>query len=128
LWRVRGGLDWLVGGPGLRRGRRHPTELRVGDTLDALRVIGVDPGRRLTLLFEMRTPGSGVVEMEVAGRSGDSRVTVTGYFHPAGVWGLLYWYALLPAHALLFRGLARAIARRAEADRAVATARGPAGT
>jgi uncharacterized protein YbjT (DUF2867 family) len=128
LWRVRGVLDWLVGGPGLRRGRRHPTDLRVGDTLDAFRVIGVDPGARLTLLFEMKTPGSGVVEMEVAGQSGRSRVTVTGYFHPAGVWGLLYWYALLPAHALLFRGLARAIARRAEADREVATARGPAGT
>ena len=112
LWRVRGALDWLVGGPGLRRGRRHPTELRVGDTLDAFRVIGTEPGRRLTLLFEMKMPGSGVVEMEVGGRPGDGKVTVTGYFHPAGVWGLLYWYALLPAHALLFRGLARAIAQR----------------
>jgi uncharacterized protein YbjT (DUF2867 family) len=112
LWRVRGLLDWLLGGPGLRRGRRHPSELRVGDTLDAFRVIGLEPGRRLTLLFEMKAPGSGVLELEVGGEaSGASRVTVTGYFHPAGLWGLLYWYAFLAPHALLFRGLTRALAR-----------------
>lgn len=114
LWRVRAALDRLVGGPGLGRGRRDPNELRVGDTLDCFRVIGVEPGRRLTLLFEMKTPGSGVVELVVSDRAGGAEVQVTGYFHPAGVWGLLYWYAFLPPHAVLFRGLARAIARRAE--------------
>jgi uncharacterized protein YbjT (DUF2867 family) len=118
LWRLRGLLDWTLGGPGLRRGRRHPSELRVGDTLDAFRVIGLEPGRRLTLLFEMKAPGSGVLELEVGGDpGGGSRVTVTGYFHPAGLWGLLYWYAFLPAHALLFRGLTRALARQSASAR-----------
>jgi len=111
LWRVRGLMDWILGGPGLRRGRRDPSGLRVGDTLDAFRVIGIEPGRRLTLLFEMKAPGAGVLELEVTGDGTGSRVTVTGYFHPAGLWGLLYWYAFLPPHALLFRGLTRALAR-----------------
>jgi uncharacterized protein YbjT (DUF2867 family) len=115
LWRLRGWLDWLVGGPGLRRGRRHPTELRVGDAVDALRVIALEPGRRATFLFEMKTPGSGVLELTVEPAAQGGRVGVVGYFHPAGVWGILYWYALLPAHVLIFRGLTRAIARRAEA-------------
>jgi uncharacterized protein YbjT (DUF2867 family) len=116
LWRLRALVDRVVGGPGMRRGRRHPTEVRAGDTIDWWRVVGVDPGRRLTLLAEMRLPGSAVLELEVEPReAGGSTITTTGYFHPAGVWGLLYWLALLPAHRLIFAGLANGIARRAEA-------------
>lgn len=118
LWWIRGALDWLLGGPGLTKGRRHPTELRLGDRIDYWTVIGLEPQRRLTLNFGMRSPGSGVLELEVEpepGTPGRSRVTVTAYWHPQGVWGLLYWYALVPAHLFLFRGMTAAMARRAEA-------------
>lgn len=114
LWTCRELLDWLLGGPGLNRGRRHPTELRLGDTIDSWRVIGLEPPRRLTLRFGMKAPGSGVLEFEVAPESdGHSRVTATAYWHPAGIWGLLYWYTLAPSHTLIFRSMTRAIAKRA---------------
>ncbi|MGD9254508.1 MAG: SDR family oxidoreductase [Chromatiales bacterium] len=114
LWKIRGLMDWLIGGPGLRRERRHPRHLRVGDVFDAWRVIAIDTERRLTLLMEMKAPGSGVLELEISPESAGHRVTATAYFHPAGVWGLLYWYLLAPVHLILFRGLTRRIARRAE--------------
>ena len=118
LWWIRGAIDWLLGGPGLTQGRRHPTELRLGDRVDYWTVIGIEPQHRLTLNFGMRSPGSGVLEFEVEpepGPPGYTRVTVTAYWHPQGVWGLLYWYALVPAHLFLFRGMTAAMARRAEA-------------
>ena len=117
LWWLRRTMDWIVGGPSFRRGRRHPSNLRVGDVIDAWRVIAIEPGERLTLLMEMKAPGVGVLEYRVRDLGELRRITVQGYFHPAGVWGLLYWYATLPAHNLLFKGTAREIARRAsEAD------------
>jgi hypothetical protein len=117
LWRIRAVLDRLVGGVGFRRGRRHPSEVRVGDTIDWWRVVAVEPGRRLTLLAEMKVPGAAVLELEARpGRvEGTSTVVATAYFHPAGLWGLLYWIVLIPVHGPIFRRLARAIARRAEA-------------
>lgn len=115
LWKIREFLDWLIGGPGMNYGRRHPSELRIGDVVDSWRVIGLQPQRRLTLFFGMRAPGSGVLEFEIGQEpSGQTRIKATAYWHPAGVWGLLYWYALVPAHQFLFAGLTRAIARRAE--------------
>jgi hypothetical protein len=115
LWTLREFFDWLLGGPGLNRGRRHPTELRLGDTIDSWKVIGLEPLQRLTLLFGMKAPGSGVLEFEVIPEpTGLTRITATAYWHPAGVWGLLYWYALAPAHRFIFKGLTRAIATRAE--------------
>jgi uncharacterized protein YbjT (DUF2867 family) len=117
LWTIRECIDWLLGGSGLQHKRRHPTELRVGDMVDSWRVIGVEPERRLTLFFGMKAPGAGVLEFELeAEPDGRTRVTATAYWHPAGVWGLLYWYAHLPAHAVIFNGLTRAIAERAEAS------------
>lgn len=113
LWWLRRALDWLVGGPGLRRPRRHPSELRVGDVVDVWRVIALDPGRKLTLLMEMKAPGAGVLEFGVADDGDDRHVSMHAYFHPAGVWGLLYWYALMPFHAWLFSGTVREITRRA---------------
>jgi uncharacterized protein YbjT (DUF2867 family) len=113
LWWLRRALDWLVGGPGLRRPRRHPSALRVGDVIDVWRVISMEPGSRLTLLMEMKAPGAGVLEFRVADRGAMREVTMHAYFHPAGVWGLLYWYALMPFHAWLFRGTTREIAHRA---------------
>ncbi len=115
LWTLREVMDWCVGGPGLTRGRRHPTELRLGDTVDYWTVIGIEPQRRLTLSFGMRAPGAGVLEFEIESLGdGRTRLTETAYWHPRGVWGLLYWYALVPAHLFIFRGMTGAIARRAE--------------
>jgi uncharacterized protein YbjT (DUF2867 family) len=118
LWWIRRALDWLVGGPSFRRRRRHPSELRVGDVVDSWRVIAMEPGRRLTLLMEMKAPGAGVLEFVVRPRAKDSgsSVNATAYWHPAGVPGLLYWYVLVPAHLFLFRGMTRAIERRASAQ------------
>jgi len=115
LWWLRRGLDWIVGGPSFRRKRRHPDDLRVGDAVDAWRVIAMQPGKQLTMLLEMKAPGAGVLEFDIddAG-DGRRRISVTAYFHPAGVWGILYWFALLPFHAFIFRGMTRAIAKRAE--------------
>jgi uncharacterized protein YbjT (DUF2867 family) len=113
LWWLRRAIDWVLGGPSLRRKRRHPMELRVGDVIDAWRVIAVDPHRRLTLLMEKRAPGVGVLEFKIDDLGDQRRISVHAFWHPAGVWGLIYWYLTLPVHSLLFRGTARAIARRA---------------
>lgn len=120
LWRLRAVFDWLIGGPGLTRGRRHPTALRIGDRIDYWTVLALEPGRRLTLHFGMRSPGSGVLEFEVdPGDAGPgpprTTLTITAYWHPRGVWGLLYWYALVPAHLVVFDRMARAMLRQAEA-------------
>lgn len=116
LWTLRETMDWAVGGRGLSRGRRHPTEVRVGDKIDSWEVVGVVPERRLTLSFGMRAPGAGVLEFEIEPLSmGRTRITATAYWHPAGVWGLMYWLSMEPAHLVIFRGLTREIARRAEA-------------
>ncbi|MCY4640006.1 MAG: DUF2867 domain-containing protein [Chloroflexi bacterium] len=114
LWRLRGLLDRLLGGAGMRRGRRHPAELRAGDPLDFWRVAAVEPGRRLTLVAEMRLPGSAILELAVEPRGGQSAVVLEAHFHPAGAPGLLYWYALWPVHRRIFERLPRAIAERAE--------------
>jgi uncharacterized protein YbjT (DUF2867 family) len=116
LWFIRRVLDWLCGGPSFRRSRRHPAELRVGDVVDSWRVIALEPGRRLTLMMEMKAPGAGVLEFVAQPTpDGGSSVSATTYWHPAGVWGLLYWYAFVPAHLFIFEGLARSIMRRAAA-------------
>jgi len=114
LWYLRRLINWFAGGPSFSRRRRHPTDLRVGDVIDAWRVIAAVPGKRLTLLMEMRGPGAGVLEFVIRDR-GDHRIlSATAYWHPAGPAGLAYWYALLPVHAFLFRGLTAAIAKRAQ--------------
>lgn len=118
LWVMRAWLDWLVGGPGLTKGRRHPTELRIGDTIDYWTVLALEPQRRLTLNFGMKAPGNGVLEFEVEPVDAlRTRVTVTAYWHPAGVWGLSYWWVLVPAHLFIFKGMTREIARRAARPR-----------
>ncbi len=115
LWWLRRAMDWLVGGPSFRRRRRHPDTLRVGDVIDAWRVIALEDQRRLTLVMELRAPGAGVLEFSVDEAGQHRRILARGFFHPAGAWGLLYWYLTLPVHALLFNGTAREIARRARA-------------
>ena len=115
LWTLRELLDWLVGGHGLQHGRRDPQDLRVGDKIDSWEVIGVEPERRLSLAFGMRAPGAGVLEFEIAPLPGGrTEIKATAYWHPAGVLGLAYWFSLEPAHQVIFKGLTREIARRAE--------------
>lgn len=127
LWWLRELLDWLVGGPGFTHGRRHPTDLRVGDAIDYWTVIGMERERRLTLNFGMRAPGAGILEFEVEPLDERrSRVTVTAYWHPQGVWGLLYWFALEPAHLFIFDRMTSAIAKRAEDLEATVRRPGPA--
>jgi len=118
VWWLRETLDWMIGGPGRNRGRRDPDELRVGDHVDSWHVIGVEPGRRLTLSFGMKAPGAGVLEIVLQPLDdGGSRLTATAYWHPAGVWGLVYWYALVPAHLFIFKCMTRNMCRRAEDSR-----------
>jgi uncharacterized protein YbjT (DUF2867 family) len=126
LWWLRELIDWLAGGPGFTHGRRHPSDLRVGDAIDYWTVIGMERERRLTLNFGMRAPGAGILEFEIEPADGQrSRVTVTAYWHPQGVWGLLYWYALVPAHLFVFDRMTRAIAQRAETLEATTRQAGP---
>lgn len=115
LWWLRRVIDYVLDGPSFRRSRRHPTELRVGDVIDSWRVIALDPARRLTLLMEMKAPGAGVLEFLIDDLGDERRVTMHAYWHPAGVWGLLYWYATLPIHSLLFQRSTQAIVGRASA-------------
>jgi uncharacterized protein YbjT (DUF2867 family) len=116
LWWLREAMDWVVGGPGFTRGRRDATDVRLGDNIDYWTVIGLEPERRLTLNFGMRAPGSGILEFEIEPvGAGRTRLTETAYWHPQGVWGLAYWWVLVPAHLFIFKGMTAAMARRAEA-------------
>jgi uncharacterized protein YbjT (DUF2867 family) len=120
-WRIRGLLDTLVGGVGLRRGRRHPEEVRLGETIDFWRVSAVTPGTMLQLSAEMRLPGEAWLEWTIepggsddGGDMGDTLLTQTAYFRPRGLAGRAYWLAMLPFHRLIFGRMARAIAVAAE--------------
>ena len=129
LWETRGLLDKLVGGVGLRRGRRHPVELAIGEPVDFWRVEALEPDRLLRLRAEMKVPGTAWLEFRLApaeGRNGDdggTRVEQWARFHPRGLFGRLYWYVLTPFHALIFPRMARRLARQAE-RRAVTAAAG----
>ena len=113
-WRLRGMLDRVLGGAGLRRGRRHPDDLRVGDALDFWRVEDLEPDRLLRLRSEMKVPGNAWLQFEVLGAGDAAQLEQTAVFAPRGLMGLVYWYALYPVHAWIFRGMIRAIAHRAE--------------
>lgn len=116
LWRLRGWLDLLTGGVGLRRGRPLNRPLRPGDALDFWRVEAFEPPRRLRLLAEMRMPGRAWLELEVEpADGGGSVIRQTAVFHPRGLAGLLYWYGVWPLHALVFRGMIRQLGIRATA-------------
>lgn len=112
LWVVRGFLDLLVGGVGMRRGRRHPVELRAGDPLDFWRVEAWEANRLLRLSAEMKVPGRAWLQFEVEPVGGGSRITQTAVFDPLGLSGLAYWYGLYPIHWLIFRRMLRGVAAR----------------
>lgn len=113
-WRLRGFLDKLVGGPGLRRGRRDPVELLAGEALDFWRVEEVDPPRLLRLRAEMKLPGRGWLQFETRVEGEQTRVIQAALFQPTGFFGWLYWYGSYPFHALIFDAMVDALARRAE--------------
>ncbi len=116
LWALRGWIDRLAGGIGLRRGRRDFRSLHVGDALDFWRVLAVDPPHRLRLLAEMKMPGEAVLEFAItpAGK-GQVVLTMLSRFFPRGLSGLAYWYGLYPFHQWIFSGMLRAIAVSAKA-------------
>lgn len=118
LWRLRGFTDLLAGGVGMRRGRRDPEELKVGDALDFWRVEAYEPNRRIRLAAEMKLPGRAWLEYEVRPRDGGSEIRQTAVFDPVGLSGLLYWYGVYPLHSRVFGGTLKAVVRRAESEEA----------
>jgi len=117
IWRLRGILDRMVGGVGLRRGRRQPGDLRSGDALDFWRVETVEPDRLLRLRAEMKVPGDAWLQFEAMSQSDQETLLVqTVFFAPKGLFGFLYWYLLYPAHGVIFSGMIRELGRWAEAD------------
>jgi len=130
LWRIRGALDRLVGGPGLRRGRKDPDHLSYGEALDFWRVTAVEPNRRLALRAEMRLPGEALLEFDihpVAEAPAASVLTQTAVFKPKGLLGLAYWYGVLPLHGVVFSGMLDGIRRAAESMPEVTKAAAAAG-
>lgn len=115
-WTLRGWLDKLTGGPGLRRGRRDPRRLREGESLDFWRVERVEPPHLLRLRAEMKVPGKAWLQFEAAEAEspGKTVLTQTALFEPKGLPGVLYWYLLYPLHAVIFSDMVRAIGREAE--------------
>jgi uncharacterized protein YbjT (DUF2867 family)/uncharacterized protein YndB with AHSA1/START domain len=112
LWALRGAMDRVIGGVGLRRGRRDPHDIRYGDSLDFWRVIEVTPEKRLRLLAEMKLPGEAMLEFRLEA-SGKDRTVLEQFsqFRPKGLAGVMYWYSLYPFHQFLFMGMLQGIAR-----------------
>jgi uncharacterized protein YbjT (DUF2867 family) len=113
LWRLRGLLDRIVGGVGMRLGRRDPDHLRAGDALDFWRVEEIRRPALLRLRAEMKVPGRAWLQYEVIREGTGSRLVQTAFFEPKGVPGVAYWYLLYSAHAAIFRGTVRVLAERA---------------
>lgn len=115
VWRLRGWADRLVGGVGLRRGRRDPETVRIGDAIDFWRVEAVEPDKRLLLRAEMKLPGRAWLQFEMNPHSEQRTLLVqTAFFAPKGLAGLAYWYLLYPIHRIVFAGMIRNLAKRAE--------------
>lgn len=113
-WRARGLVDTLVGGVGLRRGRRHPTQVRLHDTIDFWRVSAVRPDEHLQLSAEMKLPGEAWLEWDITSDGELTSLEQTAYFRPRGLFGRIYWFTMLPFHGFIFRGMARRIVEAAE--------------
>jgi uncharacterized protein YbjT (DUF2867 family) len=112
-WAIRGWMDKVIGGVGLRRGRRHPDELHTGESLDFWRVETVEKNSLLRLRAEMKVPGKAWLEFKSQPKDNKTLLTITAYFAPHGLSGFLYWYAMWPFHKFIFDGTARGLASRA---------------
>jgi uncharacterized protein YbjT (DUF2867 family) len=114
LWRIRGWMDRLVGGPGLRRGRLHPEMLAYGESLDFWRVVGIEHNHSLALRAEMKLPGEAMLEFRIeAEGEGECELEQRALFKPRGLFGILYWYGVLPFHSTVFSGMLAGIQRKA---------------
>ena len=115
LWRIRGWMDTLVGGPGLRRGRRDSEQVEFGEALDFWRVVGLEPDRSLSLLAEMKLPGEAMLNFQLNPKNESAtELIMTARFRPKGLLGILYWYAVVPLHNVVFGGMLKGIGRTAE--------------
>lgn len=115
LWRIRGYIDLIIGGVGLRRGRRSESELLQGDPLDFWRVEAIEKNKLLRLRAEMKLPGEAWLQFNVENTDGNkSTLTQTAFFEPRGLWGLLYWYSIYPMHGIIFGGMIRCLKKKAE--------------
>lgn len=112
LWAIRGTVDTLFGGVGARRGRRHPTELQIGDALDFWRVLDIQPLQRILLLAEMRLPGQALLEISIEeSGDGNTELTMRSRFFPRGLSGISYWLLSSSLHKLVFRRMLQALAK-----------------
>ncbi|SMD02448.1 Uncharacterized conserved protein YbjT, contains NAD(P)-binding and DUF2867 domains [Desulfocicer vacuolatum DSM 3385] len=109
LWQLRGAMDKFMGGYGLNRGRRLKRELRVGDAVDFWKVADIKPGKRLLFLAQMKVPGKAWLEFDIR----EDRLIQTAHFHPRGLWGRAYWFAMLPFHIFIFKALGEKILEHA---------------
>ncbi|NNG26386.1 MAG: SDR family oxidoreductase, partial [Ignavibacteriaceae bacterium] len=115
LWRIRGYIDLICGGVGLRRGRRSETELLPGDPLDFWRVEAIEKNKLLRLRAEMKLPGKAWLQFQVEDNPDlNSTLTQTAFYEPKGLLGLLYWYPIYPLHGIIFGGMIKSIKRMAE--------------
>lgn len=112
LWKVRGTIDKLFGGYGLSRGRRDPQNLRIGDSVDFWKVVDLKENERLLLFAQMKLPGKAWLEFLIK----EDKLYQTAYFYPHGLKGRLYWYAMLPFHLFIFRGMAKNLMQKAQAS------------
>jgi uncharacterized protein YbjT (DUF2867 family) len=116
LWQIRGALDRLVGGPGLRRGRRSSTEIKYGDALDFWRVTDIEAERRLELRAEMKLPGLATLEFILEANGDTTHLAQIARFQPRGLMGILYWFTVMPLHGIVFRDMLAGIRRAAELE------------
>lgn len=115
LWKIRGWIDLLAGGPGLRRGRRDPEMVGYGEALDFWRVVGLERNLRLALRAEMKLPGEALIDFRLESQgAGQCKLKQRALFHPRGLSGLLYWYAVSPFHHIVFKGMLLGIQREAQ--------------
>jgi len=114
LWQLRGFIDMLLGGVGMRRGRPEGRDLEVGDAVDFWRVEAIEPGRRLRFIAEMKLPGRAWLEFEITGDASSTTLRQTAVFDPQGLWGQLYWYGIYPVHQLVFKGMIKGLCTAAK--------------
>ncbi|MGM0519328.1 MAG: SDR family oxidoreductase [Campylobacterota bacterium] len=110
LWEIRGIIDKLIGGVGLKRGRRSQDELRVGDSLDFWKVVDIKKDERLLLFAQMKVPGSAWLEFKIK----DNTLIQSAYFYPRGLLGRVYWYTLMPIHYFVFKNMIESIIKKAK--------------
>lgn len=123
LWQLRASMDWLIGGVGMRRGRRDPIKLEVGDPLDFWQVEDREQDKRLVLRAEMKLPGTAKLSFEISqipnnfndlSPQNSVQLKMSAHFWPVPIWGHLYWYSVAPLHSYVFQGLLNSIILRAE--------------